>query len=133
MFVDKQNLYSEDQAITATAVSENAIDHGAGGAGAGSPLPLFAVVTEDFDNLTDLTIALQESSDDGDSDSYADKMVSPAIPLASLTAGTMIFLGTIPPDTERYTKLNYTVNGTEPTAGKITAGIALDLQSNGLV
>jgi len=31
----------------------------------------------------------------------------------------------------RYMRLNYNVNGTDPTTGKITAGVAAAVQSNG--
>ena len=129
MIMDKELMFSEEQAITATAASTNSLDLGAE-VGQGEPLEAFFLIEEDFDNLTDLTIAIQESSDDGDSDSFTDVVVSPAIPLASLVAGAEVFKVKLPAGTERYLQANYTVNGTNPSAGKITSGILLDRQTN---
>lgn len=137
MIQDALNLFSDEQAITATAVSTNAIDLGnpnygdyasPGAATLGGHL--YIRVDEDFATLTSLTIALQESSDDGDSDAYADKITHTAIPVAELTAGKMFYLGRIPIGIERYVRLNYTVTGSNATAGKVTAGIAMDVPAN---
>ena len=67
MILDKQNLFSEDQAITATAVSTNVIDMGTDNALVNSPnekdVELFVQVTADFATLTSLTVSLYTDSD----------------------------------------------------------------------
>lgn len=128
MILDETVLLSDDQAITATANSTNTIDLGADrDIGKGVPVPLLVQVTEDFDNLTSLTIAVQ--TDDNDSFSSATTLATTgAIPLASLVAGYQAPLDFVPRGTERYVRLAYTVTGVAPTAGKVTAGIVLDHQ-----
>ena len=57
MLLDAQNLFSDAQAITATAASTNVIDTGsAKDDGKGAGVPLLIQCVEDFDNLTSLTI-----------------------------------------------------------------------------
>ena len=53
------------------------------------------------------------------------------VPLADLVAGYQIPVITLPKDVKRYVRLNYTVTGTAPTTGKVTAGIVAGVQTNG--
>ena len=51
--------------------------------------------------------------------------------LADLVAGKKINIEYVPNGVnERYMRMNYDVNGTNPTAGKITAGIVAGVQTN---
>lgn len=134
MLFDRNNMFSIDQAITATAASTDQIDLGATGRvvggsanlvrdiGAGNPVPIRIQITEAFNNLTSLTIALQV--DDNTSFSSATTVESVVVPLARLTLGaTVTELYYVPRGTnERYARLNYSVTGSAPTTGKITAG-----------
>lgn len=136
MIFDQQSILSDAQAITATAASTNVIDLGpiATGIvrdiGKGTQTPLLIQVVESFNNLTSLTVALQ--TDDNEAFSSAKTVWSEVIVLASLTAGFVAIPEFIPRGTnERYMRLNYTVTGTAPTTGKITAGITMGNQSNG--
>ncbi len=52
------------------------------------------------------------------------------IPLASLVLGYKSPVITLPMKMERYIRLNYTVTGTAPTTGKVTAGITGGVQTN---
>lgn len=127
MFLDKLTLFSEDQAVTATAASTNYIDFGGDfDVGKGEPLELIVIVTEAFDNLTNLAIAVQ--TDDNTSFSSATTLHTETIVLANLTAGAELSIRFWPRANERYGRLNYTVTGTTPTAGKITAGIGINRQ-----
>lgn len=126
--MDVQALFSDNQAITATAASTNVIDTGNGlgsDAGFGTPIPVLVQVTQDFNNLTSLTVALQTADNTGFSSPVT--VFSETVPLASLKAGRRVALKTIPYNTRgRYWRLNYTVTGsTAPTAGRVTAGITL--------
>lgn len=136
MIFDQQSILSDAQAITATAASTNVIDLGpiATGIvrdiGKGTQTPLLIQVVESFNNLTSLTVALQ--TDDNEAFSSAKTVWSEVVVLASLTAGYVVIPEFIPRGTnERYMRLNYTVTGTAPTTGKITAGITMGNQSNG--
>lgn len=141
MILSANQLFSSDQAITATAVSTNVLDLGAPGTvlGApaaisrdiakGNPVPILIQVTEDFDNLTSLSVAVQTDSTDAFA-SATTVLTSPAVLLASLVAGYKFAIIWLPLGiTEQYVRLNYTVVGTAPTAGTITAGIA-EIQTN---
>lgn len=135
MIFDKENLFSDAQAITATAASTNIIDLGATGTvvgasaavvrdiGKGRPLPLRVQVTEAFNTLTSLKVDIEV--DDNASFSSARVVDTQTILLAGLTLGA-VFEGLkhVPVGVnERYVRLNYTVAGAAPTLGKITAGI----------
>lgn len=131
MILDRQTLLSDRQAITATAGSTDQIDLSPRGSGIvrdigpGVNIPLFVQVVEAFNNLTSLTVSLQV---DEDSAFGSPKTVAttPAILLASLVAGYKFNLDYVPRGTdERYMRLLYTVAGTAPTTGRITAGVSL--------
>ncbi len=128
MILDNELIFSNGQAITATAASTNAVNAGSAGVGAGRQLPVYIAVTEDFNNLDSLNVALQQSSDDGDSDSYED-VISKDIAVADLVAGNELYLFDIPPGTEKYLRLNYSVTGSNPSTGKLKTGIVLDEQT----
>lgn len=136
MIFDRTNLLSDAQAITATAASTNVIDNGpiASGIvrdiGKGKQIPLLAQVVEAFNNLTSLTVALQV--DDADTFPSPKTVWSQTIVAADLKAGKVVVPEYITRGTdERYMRLYYTVTGTAPTTGKITAGITMGNQSNG--
>ena len=129
MILDYENMFSNDQAITATAVSANVVDLGPeAGDGAGRKVAI--AVTEDFATLTSLTIALQ--TDDVEAMSGAtDVLTTEAFPAAELVVGKVIEVPVPSMVMERYTRLNFTVGGSNATAGKVKAGIVLDVQTNG--
>lgn len=136
-----QQIFSEDQAITATAASTNILDLGvpatpilAGGAlvrdiGKGMPLHILVQVTADFNTLTSLTVDLEVDDNTGFSSS---KIINTqSILLADLVAGKQTFMQFVPNGAdERYIRMNYTVVGTPPTLGTITAGITMGNQTN---
>lgn len=136
MIFDQQTLLSDAQAITATAASTNVIDLGpiksglVRDIGKGKQIPLLIQVVETFNTLTSLTIALQV--DDADTFGSAKTVWSTVVALADLKAGKVVVPEYIPRGTdERFMRLNYTVTGTAPTLGKITAGVTMGNQSNG--
>jgi hypothetical protein len=134
MIFDRQSLLSDAQAITATARSTNnvALTPRANGIvrdiGKGKPIPFLIQVVETFNNLTSLTIALQV---DHDIAFGSPKTVwSQVVVLADLVAGKVIIPEYIPRGAdEDYLSINYTVTGTAPTLGKITAGVTMGNQS----
>lgn len=141
MIMDRTLLFSDRQAITATATSTNLVDLGATGTvygasapmvrdiGNGSAIPLHCGVTESFNNLTSLTISI-EVDDNAAFSSATTVFTSPAYTLAQLAAGkTQLLPDTLPIGVnERYVRLRYTVAGVAPTLGRITAGVTMGNQ-----
>jgi hypothetical protein len=120
-YLDRQILFSSEQAITASAASTDVIDLGSSrDVGAGEPIMVLVQVTQAFDALTTLTVALQTSA----TENFASpvQLTAQTLALASLTAGAKFAIGPVPRGVLRYLRLYYTVTGTTPTAGKITAG-----------
>lgn len=143
MIFDKTLLFSDAQAITATAASTNIVDLGATGTvygaaaaltrdvGKGNRLPINIQVVEAFNNATSLTIELQV--DDNASFSSPKTVASQTVALADLKAGAVSSLNYVLPGAdERYMRLRFVVTGTNPTTGKVTAGIVAAVQSNGV-
>jgi len=134
MILDKQALFSEDQALTTTAVSTNIIDLGADTTGTVTPntkgmIELFAQITADTATGTSVKVSLYMDNDEafGSATLIGDTAV---IVTASLVAGYKFALPRLPLPVERYLRLTYTIVGTYD-AGTITAGINLDQQTNG--
>lgn len=144
MIFDNQALFSDDQAITGDAVSTNVIDLGAPGRvfgatvdlkrniGKGMKIPLLIQVTQAFNTLTSLTVNVQVSTDEAFT-SPITIATTGAIALAALKAGKIFNIDVVPRDAEeRYIRLQYDCTGTDPTLGKIRAGIvAGGVPSNG--
>lgn len=141
MILSAQQLFSDDQAITATAVSTNVIDLGVAGTpydaaaalnqdvGKGNPVPVLIQVTEDFATLTSLTITLETSANADLSSSTV--LSSEVVTVANLVAGKQTFMQCLPNGVDqRYLGVRYTVTGSNATAGKITAGISMGNQTN---
>lgn len=127
MLLDSALLFSDNQAVTVTALGTNALDMGAAGMGQGNPLTLFANVGTAFVGGTSIVVSLQECDTVGGT--YTDVIASKAILTADLTAGKAINLGIVPVGTEQFLKMKYTVSGTM-TAGTINSGIKLGTPSD---
>ena len=142
MIFDLTTLFSNAQAITADAASTNIIDLGATGTaygaaaaltkdiGKGQKIPIHIQVVEGFNTLTSLRVVIQSSSVEGFGSDVQDE-IEQTIPLAGLTAGRTVAIECIPPGTDRrYLRVFYDVVGTNPTLGKVTAGIVMASQTN---
>lgn len=121
MILDEQNLFSDNQAITATAASTNVLNFGKREIAFGTPVELFVQITEDFNNLTSLKIAVQTSATENFS--TAVDLIDQTILLANLKKGTVSSLKFLPKGNLGYMRLYYTVTGTAPSTGKILAGV----------
>ena len=141
MITDKQAQFSDAQAITVTAASTNSIDLGATGtvinaagpivrriSAGGNPIPLLVQVVEDFNNLTSLKIDIEL---DSTSTFTPDKTITiGTFLLAELKKGFQVPWHYLPDGISlQYMQLKYTVTGTAPTTGKITAGIVAAVQT----
>lgn len=138
MILDNQALFSDAQAITGTVASTNVYDFGPVSPniknldlGKGDPVALLVQVVEDFNNLTSLQIDLEL---DTTTTFTPDKTIPLAtMTLAQLKAGAQIARDSLPRGINmQYGRLKYTVTGTAPTTGKITAGVVAAVQSNGV-
>ena len=133
MIFDTESMFSDAQAVTATAASTNIIDLGAPqtpmhaqaaitqDVGRGTAAPIRIQVVEAFNTLTSLKIDIEV---DNDVNFGSAKVVaSVTVLLADLVAGYVAPMAYLPRGADgRYIRLNYTVAGTDPTEGKITAG-----------
>lgn len=138
MIIDKECLFSDDQAITATARSTNVIDLGAMSSGSNMGkeninMEVLIQVTTAFDSSANdgtLTVTLCTDSDETVSNGTV-LLSTAAIAEATLVAGYQFSLGSVPVNTLEFLDLNYTVAGSGNfTAGKITAALVLDRQTN---
>ena len=127
MRLDSQAIFSDEQAITATAASTNVVEISkANGVFSevafGEPIPLLIQVVEDFNNLTSLKVGIQ--TDDNENFSSAKTLAEATLLIADLKAGAKFPIKEVPAGNEGYMRLYYTVTGTATTTVKITAGIA---------
>lgn len=113
------------QAVTIDAYSSKSIDlRAALDAAVGEPLHVLAQVTEDFDELTSLLVALR--GDDDGAGTNVVTLLSKSILLAGLTVAAGVQrIGIVPPGTKkRYLRGHFDVTGDEPTEGKIRMWLA---------
>jgi len=122
MLIDDQITFCTAQQILATGFSEDVVDLGVPGQGAGNDLNVLAFISQAYNNLTSLTIALQSSVDAAFTAPKAHQSIT--VLLADLYMGKKIDLGVIPGDALRYTRLAFTVAGTAPTTGRVDATIS---------
>lgn len=132
MIIDQQALFSDAQLITTTVNSSNVLDSLGTSVVPGAPvtpIKFFARVMQTFAGGTSLTAAVVSADDAALTQNVVTQLSSGAIPVASLTAKTMLLAGDLPPQKMRkYAGVIYTVNGVM-TAGAITAGLAMDVDS----
>lgn len=129
MIFDYENLFSDNQAVTGTAVSENVVAVPEN-VGSGEEIFVSVHVTEAFAGLTNLSVELQSAA--AEAGPYATIAIAPPVAAADLVAGQVFNMGSIPPKTGKFLRLNYVVSGTA-TAGRVYAGIVWDKQTNGVV
>lgn len=139
MILSAQQIFSDDQVITASADSTNVIDLGVAGTpfgavaplnndkGKGNKVPILIQVTEAFNTLTSLEIKIST----GATTALGTTVISKVVPLADLVLGYQFPVEVLPNEIdERYLGIEYVVVGTPPTLGKITAGISMGNQTN---
>lgn len=128
MMLDNEALFSDTQAVTATANSTDVYDNGVGegNIGAGQPLSFFTQVDEAFATLTTLTIQVIAADDEALSVNPVIVESSGPVAVADLIAGYR-FAGKLNlSEKKRYIGFKYTVGGSDATAGQVTSAILLD-------
>ncbi|MFW0699027.1 Bbp16 family capsid cement protein [Pantoea sp. R13S299] len=134
MILDKLLMFSEAQAVTASAASTDVIDLGPidgnrRDIGVGYPLELFVNVntTAAAAGAATVNIQLQTSPDNS---AWTTLASTSDLALSALTSGKRVWSQKVPQGVQRYLRVNYVV-GTGPlTAGAFTAGINLDVDNN---
>lgn len=134
MILDKLLMFSEAQAVTATAASTDVIDLGPidgtrRDIGVGYPLEFWTTVntTATAAGAATVNVQLQTSPDNSTWTTIAS---SGDLALSGLVAGKRIVSQKVPSGVQKYLRVNYTV-GTGPlTAGAFTSGINLDVDNN---
>lgn len=138
MILDSQNLFSNNQAVTATANSTNVIDLTASSVrdiGPGSDLYFFILCTEAVTaaGAATLTSALVVADDAALTTNPVVLMQTDAIGKANLTVGVQLLRTQVPVSRtvgKRYMGVIYTVATGPLTAGKFTSGLVFDLQAS---
>lgn len=129
MILDERNEFADATALNTGAAGDyvigDVIDLGVAGRDLGNGEDLELVVSVDTTATSggSATLAISLATDDNSSLSSPTKIVtSPAIPVASLTAGTTAFRVRLPSGTyERYIGIVQTTGTAAFTAGKINA------------
>ncbi len=134
MILDKLLMFSEAQAVTATAASTDVIDLSPlkgtrRDIGVGEPLEFWTNVntTATAAGAATVNVQLQTSTDNA---TWVTLYDSGSLALASLVAGKRVLSAKVPQGVLKYLRVNYVV-GTGPlTAGAFTSGINLDVDAN---
>lgn len=134
MILDQELLFSDSQAVTATANSTNVVDlEQVRDIGAGETLKLFVTVTETMDDSgDDSTVAVSFVTDDNDTLTTPATIRSLVTFAANTAAGTTLFFDIEPENGvafQRYIGLIYTLANGNLSAGKFSAGIVRDVQT----
>ena len=126
MRIDNEMLFSDNQKITQNTASTNVVklantEHGLTEVAFGKPIPLLIQVTEDFNNVTSLKVGIQTAADEGFTSPTT--LVEATLELTALKAGKKFPIKEIPAGNKGYVRMYYTVTGTAPTTGAITAAV----------
>lgn len=132
MIMDRELIYSDAQAVTATADSTNIVNFGAAG-DADEELYLVINVGVVMDSSGDgakLVVTALDCATVGGS--YVAFYTSPLILEATLVAGYNIVTMRLPKGTKQFTKITYTASVENFTSGNIDAYLVNSLQNNTL-
>ncbi len=132
MYVDAQNLFSDAQAVTASAASTNLIDLGsARDIGVGRELYFVVIVDVAFtDAGSDSTVTVIIQTDDNSG--FGSAVTAQTIGLfAALTAAGSRLIARLAPEAgwEQYIRAFYTVANGNLTTGSLTAFLTTDIQA----
>ena len=130
MYLDKENMFSDAQEVTATAAATHVIDLGQGDIGPSERISLFVNAEPPFTGGGTLVVALQtaeEVTPAGDLDTPVVVAQFPVTNDALLEGGKLVS-ARLPHGMQRYAGLAYTVTG-GVADGKLISGLVLDSQA----
>jgi hypothetical protein len=132
MYLDAQNLFSDAQAVTASAASTNLIDFGsARDIGVGRELYCVVVVDVDMTDVgSDSTVTVTLETDDNSGFASATAVQTIGTFAATTAAGSRL-VARLQPDAgwEQYVRAYYTVANGNLTTGSFTAFLTTDIQA----
>ncbi|MDR3361872.1 MAG: hypothetical protein LBO64_03390 [Desulfovibrio sp.] len=133
MIFDKENLFSMNQAVTATAVSTDIVDLGAGDTGPSEDVSLFVSATTPFTGTGTLVVELH-TADANSGTALTSPVTVGTFPItnAALLAGGKLVAARLPHGMKRFARLNYVVTGTV-AAGTLMAGLVRDAEAHDYV
>jgi hypothetical protein len=133
MWLDKENMFSEEQDISQTAAaynSTNVIDLGGPKKGEGEPIEVLIQIIAALVG-TSSTLQVKILTDDNVGFASAKTLYdSGAIAEATLVAGYKFPIRTLPFGSERFLKITYTIGTATTTAGTVTAGLVRHIPTN---
>ena len=126
MYLDKQNLFSDKQAVAATAAATDSVDLGKGDAGPAEQASLFVGV-DGASGTGTLTVELLTADACAANGTLTSPVTVATFPVGNdtLKTGGKAVAVRLPHGMKRYAALNYVVSGTL-TGARITAGIVMD-------
>ena len=131
MILDKENIFSLDQAVTATALSADMVDLGPGDTGPAEQASLFVNAGTAFAGTGSLVVELTTADELNAAGTALDSPTTVAtFPVSNdqLTEGGKLVGARLPHGMKRYARLHYRVTGTV-SAGQVTAGLVWDVQA----
>lgn len=133
MYLDQALLFSDAQALTATAVSTNVLDldHArAGMLGVGEPLAVVVSVDVAAGGTSPTMNFSIQTDDNPEFSSPTTRNVSKTYTASEMTAGAIFSLPLDNLGSERYMRLNYTLGGTSPTVTVTSRLVPLNMVQN---
>jgi len=130
MIIDKNLQVSNAQAVTVTAPSTDVIDFGQATPDIGmDDMSNMVITTSEAAAAVGAATVTFSVQDSADNVTFADVVVTAAIPKATLVAGYQHIIP-MPYTLRRYCRVNYTVATGPLTAGKFSAQIVTGVQQN---
>ena len=118
--LDELLIFSKNQAITGTTTSTNILDLGKKREVAfGTPVNLDILITEDFNNCTSINFEVLTSEVEAMTSPIA--LASSTVVLANLQKGKRVPIAFMPSGNKGFVQLKYTVTGSAPSTGKVSA------------
>ena len=125
MIIDNFNVFSDNVAV---AAGNSSVVNVMPFLGRGEPVNVTVSTSKNVNNLTSLTVKLQQADSAGGT--FTDVGSGITLTLAELQSGNT-FRFELPDNAIKPAlRLNYTIAGTAPTAGKLFAAITRDVQLN---
>lgn len=131
-YIDRQLTVSDNQAVTASAVSTDAIDLSSTspirnvGVGRAMYMQFTVGTTVTSGGASTVTFEVIQADDAALTSNVTSLASSPAIAKAALTAGANPFTIALPNTSQRYIGARYTVGTANLTAGTFTATLVMD-------
>ena len=123
--LDRENMFSYRQAVTATANSTDSVFTGYGDVGPGQAVRL-EIDTPKTTGTGSVTVDLQTAPDVNKAPGTFATVATFTIPAVKLNAGGPVLVATLPAGLKDWLRLNYTLTGTvtgfTPTAGLVYQG-----------